>query len=115
MMIEKSTLSTTIYFVQERARGLAERVLRNQPDSMQAMTLLGWIIVMQHQEEDADAGDDGELEEAMGHFDSALDGNPNNIEALMGKAKICELRHELPKALHIVTEVIWKALSDALK
>jgi len=80
-------------------------VLRNQPDSLPAMTLLGWIIVMQHQEEEADGGDDGELEEALGHFEAALESDPNNIEALMGKAKICELRRDLASALHIVTEV----------
>ena len=49
------------------------------------MTLIGWIIVLQHQDEsDGDGGsgggDDGELEEAMGHFDAALEQNPGNIE-----------------------------------
>ena len=74
------------------------------------MTLIGWIILRQQLDEEMDsgaggAGDDGELEEAMGQFEAALELNPNNIEALMGKAKVFEIRRDIGSALHIVSEV----------
>ncbi|KAG1671284.1 hypothetical protein FOA52_010855 [Chlamydomonas sp. UWO 241] len=90
----------------ERARGLAERVLISSPDSAAAQNLLGWIILQQQQDEENDAGEDAtDVDEALQHFEAVLENNPDDIEALMGKAKALELKKDLAGALEVVTEV----------
>jgi len=91
----------------ERARGLAERVLRTQPDNLQAMVMLGWIIVAQHLDEESGdmALDEGELDEALQHFEVVLEHDSADLEATMGKAKVLELKHKHAEALHLLTEM----------
>ncbi len=90
----------------ERARGLTERVLRSQPDSIEALTLLGWIIVLQQQDDEMDITvDASELDEALEHFEAVLEHDVDNIQALMGKARVQELKHNLPGSLETLTEV----------
>ena len=53
------------------------------------MSLLGWIIVQQQLDDDADAApDESELDEALQHFEAVLDQQSGHLEALMGKAKV---------------------------
>uniref|UniRef100_A0A7S0S5T6 Tetratricopeptide repeat-like domain-containing protein n=1 Tax=Chlamydomonas leiostraca TaxID=1034604 RepID=A0A7S0S5T6_9CHLO len=90
----------------ERARGLAERVLRMQPDNGQALVLLGWVILGQHADEEYGAlVDDSELEEAAASFEAALAADPNDLEAMLGRSKVAEVRHNLSGALEGLTEV----------
>lgn len=73
----------------ERARGLAERVLRSQPDNLQALSRLGWIILQQHQDEEyAALADEGELDEAMGHFEAVLEQDSNELEVGAGGVRV---------------------------
>ncbi|MEW5298948.1 MAG: hypothetical protein WDW36_002017 [Sanguina aurantia] len=87
----------------ERARSLVERVLRNQPDNPLAHTLLGWIVLAQHQDEEMDLEMDGtELDEAQGLFEGAVQRDGNDLEALLGVAKCCELRKDYANALAVL-------------
>lgn len=90
----------------ERARGLVERVLRNQPDNVAAEVLLGWIIISQQQDDEMDMlFDEGELDEAMTHFESALEHDHNDLQALLGKAKILELKKQTGSCIDVLTEI----------
>jgi hypothetical protein len=65
----------------ERARSLAERVLRSASDSTTAQTLLGWIMVGQQiADEDDDLNDTEELYDALSHFDLAIAQDPMDLE-----------------------------------
>ncbi|KAL6760145.1 intraflagellar transport protein [Haematococcus lacustris] len=89
----------------ERARGLVERVLRVQPDNSQALVLLGWVILAQQQDEAyAALADEGEVDEALQQFEAALELDPLDLEALLGKARALELKDNLGAALDVLTE-----------
>lgn len=48
---------------------------------MQALTLLGWIILLQQQDEQyAALVDDTEIDEALGHFEAALEMDPADLQ-----------------------------------
>ncbi|PNW81978.1 hypothetical protein CHLRE_06g268800v5 [Chlamydomonas reinhardtii] len=90
----------------ERARGLVERVLRNQPDMVPAQVLLGWIIISQQQDDEYDMlFDESELDDALSHFEQAVEHDHNDLQALLGKAKIMELKKQLGPCLDVLTEI----------
>ncbi len=64
----------------ERARSLLERALQHQPALPRAQALLGWVLVRQYQEEDEGLRDEGDLEQAMVHFNTALQQDPADLE-----------------------------------
>ncbi|KXZ45770.1 hypothetical protein GPECTOR_50g563 [Gonium pectorale] len=90
----------------ERARGLVERVLRNQPDNTTAQVLLGWIIISQQQDDDYEAlFDESELDEALTQFEHAIEQDHNDLQALLGKAKILELKKRVGAAVDVLAEI----------
>ncbi|EFJ52945.1 hypothetical protein VOLCADRAFT_78980 [Volvox carteri f. nagariensis] len=90
----------------ERARGLVERVLRNQPDHLQAQVLLGWIIVSQQQDDEYDMlFDESELDEAYTQFEQAVEQDHSDLQALLGKAKILELKKQMAQAVDVLAEI----------
>ncbi|GLC77752.1 hypothetical protein PLESTB_000959000 [Pleodorina starrii] len=90
----------------ERARGLVERVLRNQPDHLQAQVLLGWIIISQQQDDEYDMlFDESELDEALTQFQQAIEQDHSDLQALLGKAKILELKKQMASAVDVLAEI----------
>ncbi|GIL85609.1 hypothetical protein Vretimale_13293 [Volvox reticuliferus] len=90
----------------ERARGLVERVLRNQPDHAQAQVLLGWIIISQQQDDEYDMlFDESELDEAYTQFEQAVEQDHSDLQAMLGKAKILELKKKNAQAVEVLAEI----------
>ncbi|CAD7705236.1 unnamed protein product [Ostreobium quekettii] len=88
----------------ERARAIGERVLRTTGDRTEAEVLLGWTIVTQQNEDyGLDTGD--ELDDARAYFESAVETDPNNLEAAMGRAKIAEMQKQYDVAIERLQEV----------
>ncbi|KAG2502129.1 hypothetical protein HYH03_000619 [Edaphochlamys debaryana] len=89
----------------ERARGLVERVLRNQPDNVWGQVLLGWVIISQQQDDEYDVFDESELDDALTQFEHAIEADHNDLQALLGKAKVLECKKNLGACIDVLAEV----------
>jgi len=90
----------------EKARTIAERVLRVTPDHAAAQTLLGWVILAQHEDEDyALLADEHELDDAMANFEAVADADPGDLNAQLGKARVLERRRRLADCQALLAEI----------
>lgn len=98
------------------ARKLVKRALKNNPNSIPAQALMGWIELAKigqtssssrrkkKKEKDSSAE---AASTAIRYFESALDGaREKNLIALLGCAKYCEVMKQYTKALDHVNQVI---------
>ena len=68
---------------QERARACAERVLKQAPNDVASLALLGWILTRSHHEADIHAVEPEDLDQAMSLFEEALSMQPRHTEVAL--------------------------------
>jgi tetratricopeptide (TPR) repeat protein len=72
-----------------------QQLLRDEPDYLEAYAILGNAYVQKARE----SGDPSYYSKAVGIFDGALQRDPNNVEALIGKGQLALAQHQFRLAL----------------
>nr|KAG5695130.1 hypothetical protein BaRGS_017229 [Batillaria attramentaria] len=80
----------------DKAREYIDRMLKMAPTSVEGLTVKGWLEMMSGRE----------AKKSIRFFDEALRESPRNIDALFGKAKFFEQRHNYSGALELVNQVV---------
>ncbi|KAK7092869.1 tetratricopeptide repeat protein 21B-like [Littorina saxatilis] len=80
----------------DKAREYIDRMLKMAPTSVEGLTVKGWLEMMSGRE----------AKKAIRFFDEALKDGSRNIDALFGKAKFFEQRHNYSGALDLINQVV---------
>ncbi|PVD35924.1 hypothetical protein C0Q70_02893 [Pomacea canaliculata] len=80
----------------DKAREYIDRMLKIAPSSVEGLTVKGWVELMSGRE----------AKKAIRFFEDALKDGSRNIDALFGKAKFFELKHNYSGALELVNQVV---------
>ena len=68
---------------QERARACAERVVKQTPNDVASLALLGWILTQSHYEAHFHTVEPEDLDQAMSLFKEALSMQPRHTEVTL--------------------------------
>lgn len=80
----------------DKAREYIDRMLKMVPESVEGLTVKGWLEMMSGRE----------AKKSIRYFDEALKTGSKNIDTLFGKAKFYELRHNYSGALELINQVV---------
>lgn len=80
----------------DKAREYIDRMLKMAPTSVEGLTVKGWLEMMSGRE----------TKKSIRFFDEALKEGSRNIDALFGKSKFFEQRHNYSGALDLVNQVV---------
>lgn len=87
---------------QERARACAERVLKQAPNDVASLALLGWILTRSHHEADTHAVEPEDLDQAISLFEEALSMQPRHTEVALTIKPSCDVHtHKLVRSTTI--------------
>mmetsp|Transcript_5618 Transcript_5618/g.19788 ORF Transcript_5618/g.19788 Transcript_5618/m.19788 type:complete len:1322 (-) Transcript_5618:141-4106(-) len=84
----------------KKARDYISKVLEFQPNYPQAKSVNGWIELL--------SGTEIKAKKSIELFEAAMEANPNDIEAVLGKAAFLERYKPLPEAIEFMNQFIVK-------
>ncbi|XP_077996608.1 tetratricopeptide repeat protein 21B-like [Glandiceps talaboti] len=82
----------------DKAREYVDRMLKMSPQAVDGMILRGWI--------DLTSGRDNFVKKSLRYFEDALNLSGKEVEALFGKAKFFEFRHNYSGSLELINQAV---------